>query len=219
MSHNLPARALEIASIGLAACLLLDLGTRAASGALEPGTWWLIPTTLALGFLSADFASGAVHWIGDRFFAEDTPLVGATLIKPFREHHIDPQDIVRHGLLELHGNSSLPVVAILLTLRFLPDGSGAIRTAFDLWLLFFLMASVATNQFHKWAHAPDVSRSVRWLQRSGIILAPERHAQHHSGDFATSYCITSGALNPLLDRIDFFGRCERGIRAMQAASR
>jgi ubiquitin-conjugating enzyme E2 variant len=66
-----------------------------------------------MGVLMADFASGTVHWIGDRYFREDTPLIGPLLIEPFREHHRDPRGITTHGLIELHGNTGLPVVWML----------------------------------------------------------------------------------------------------------
>ena len=79
-------------------------------------------------------------------------------------------------------------------------------------------ASMATNQFHMWAHATSVPASVRWLQRLGLVLSPERHARHHCGEFDRSYCMTSGWLNPLLDRIDLFGRIERRIRGSSGAS-
>ena len=94
-----------------------------------------------------------------------------------------------------------------------------LRQGFDLWLLVFLVASLATSQFHMWAHATQAPAAVRWLQRKGVILSPARHARHHRGGFDRSYCMTSGLLNPVLDRIDFFGNLERGIRSLQRASR
>ena len=38
------------------------------------------------------------------------------------------------------------------------------------FVLFFALAVFATNQFHKWAHATQNARPVRWLQASGLIL-------------------------------------------------
>jgi ubiquitin-conjugating enzyme E2 variant len=96
---------------------------------------------------------------------------------------------------------------------------GTFAGAVDVWLFVFLVLSMATNQFHMWAHATSVPRVVRLLQASRVILSPERHALHHDGNFDRSYCITSGVLNPLLDRSDFFGRMERGIRALGSVTR
>ena len=164
--------------------------------------------------------SGLIHWFCDRFFRADTPVLGPLLIRPFREHHRDPEAMTRHGLLELHGNSCIPVIAALAVVHlFAGDGTGPVRLGFDLWLWFFLVATVATNQFHMWAHASSVPAGVCWLQRKGAILSPERHARHHNDHFDRSYCITSGLLNPLLDRIDFFGSLERGIRRLHGTAR
>jgi ubiquitin-conjugating enzyme E2 variant len=203
--------------VATAAGLLLAQGARALQGLQATETWWLIPGVLLLGAVGADFATGAVHWFGDRFFRATTPVIGPAIIRPFREHHVDPLAMVRHGLLELHANTAIPVIAVLGAAHV----SGAElaspgAVAFQLWLFFLCAASLATNQFHLWAHAPTVPRPVRWLQRHGLILSPERHAQHHRGHFDRSYCITLGWLNPILDRIDFFGRVERGIRALQS---
>ena len=78
---------------------------------------WILLVALLLGVLCADFATGTVHWFCDSFFAADTPVVGRVLVAPFREHHVDPLSITRHGLLELHGNSCIPLIALLLVAR------------------------------------------------------------------------------------------------------
>jgi ubiquitin-conjugating enzyme E2 variant len=180
----------------------------------------VVPGAFALGVAFADFATGAVHWFCDRFFDENTPVLGEILIRPFREHHVDPQRMVRHGLLELHGNSAIPVIAVLGVVALLdPKPESAAQAALHVGLFFLCACSMATNQFHMWAHAPSVPASVRWLQRHGAILSPQHHALHHGGRFDRSYCMTSGWMNPLLDRIDFFGRIERGVRALQSSVR
>jgi hypothetical protein len=208
-------RIVEAGLIGIAALLLLDCAQGAWQSLRQVGHWWLLVPMGVLGVVSADFASGTLHWLCDRFFCAETPFLGRALIRPFREHHVDPGDIARHGLLELHGNSCIPVIAAFGCASLLPGSSAdPVRLAFDLWLGSFLAASLATNQFHMWAHAPAVPTGVRWLQRSGLILSAERHQRHHRGGFDRSYCMTSGVLNPWLDRVDFFGQLERKIRAL-----
>ena len=207
------ARILDASLVALAAAMLLSLALRSADTLQATGLWWLLPPAAFAGVICADFATGTAHWFCDRFFSVDTPILGALLIRPFREHHVDPEAMTRHGLLELHGNSCIPVIAALGAARLLGgEAPSALRLGFDLWLGVFVAASMATNQFHRWAHATSVPASVRWLQRLGLVLSPERHARHHRGEFDRSYCMTSGMLNPLLDRIDFFGRLERRIR-------
>jgi hypothetical protein len=213
-------RLFEALLIAIALVLWIGLAGEAVEALADGGRWWLLAPTAASGVLCADFATGTIHWFCDRFLRPDTPLVGPLLIRPFREHHEDPTAMTHHGLLELHGNSCIPVIATLVAVRvLLPDAGGSARLAFDLWLVFFLGASMASNQFHMWAHHPAPPAVVRWLQRRGIVLSPERHARHHRGGFDRSYCMTSGLLNPLLDRLDFFGALERAIRSLLPARR
>jgi ATP:corrinoid adenosyltransferase len=73
--------------------------------------------------------------------------------------------------------------------------------------------TVATNQFHKWAHQVAPTRFVRILQRARIILDPEHHGAHHTAPFKSSYAITNGWLNPLLNRTRFFQRLEGALCA------
>ncbi len=218
MTLRLARRSVEAGLVATAVGLLLAQGARSLHGLQATEAWWMIPLAFVLGVLCADFATGAVHWFCDRFFDETTPVLGQALIRPFREHHVDPQGMVRHGLLELHGNSAIPVIAVLGAANLSessPASPGGV--ALQLWLFSLCASSMATNQFHRWAHAPSVPGPVRWLQRHGVILSPERHALHHGGRFDRSYCMTSGWMNPLLDRIDFFGRIERGLRALQSS--
>ena len=56
-----------------------------------------------------------------------------------------------------------------------------------------------------------------FLQDSGIILGRRHHAIHHAAPYLRHYCITTGWMNPLLDRMQFFRRLERGITAVTGA--
>ena len=168
---------------------------------------WLWPTALALGYLLADFGSGLVHWAGDRYGSVKTPFFGPALIEPFRNHHTDPRDICRHSLLELLGNSGLIVVPILGVAALVTNWTvfGSLVAATLLLACFF---AVLTNLFHKWAHDERIPRPVQLLQRWGVVLSPEEHDRHHEGDRDKAYCITTGWMNPLLERFDFWNRME-----------
>jgi ubiquitin-conjugating enzyme E2 variant len=212
--RSLGTRLVEAGLIAAAIALVARLGLRALPAVLEPGASWMLPLGLLAGVLCADFASGAAHWFCDSFFSERTRVIGPTLISPFRAHHADPAGIVGHGPLELHGNSCLPVVLVLGIGAALPwEPAGAAGSFACVCLFFMALATMATNQFHQWAHAERPPGPVRWLQRNGLILSPEGHARHHRGGFRRSFCTTTGWLNPLLDRMDLFGRIERRVRS------
>jgi hypothetical protein len=72
-------------------------------------------------------------------------------------------------------------------------------------------ATVATNQFHKWAHQESPSAFARWLQRRRLVLEPQHHKRHHTQPFDVNYCITNGWLNPILSRLKFFRRLEAAL--------
>ena len=180
---------------------------------LTPSAWPWLATGSLVGYLLADLLSGTVHWFCDSFFAPDTPLIGRTVIHPFRDHHDHPEAITRYRFLEQDSTSYVITIPPLL----LAVGAGgpdvtSPSALFIHGLLFtFAVRSVGTNIFHKWAHAKSVPIGVRWLQKRGVILSPEAHDLHHSG-YTHGYCVTHGWMNVILDRVDFFGRAERLIR-------
>jgi len=209
----------EALLILLGFALVARLGARALPPVVAGDRAWMLPLAALLGVVVADFASGAVHWFCDTFFSERTPLIGRSLILPFRAHHADPGSILRHGLVELHGNSAVPVVLVLGVLELAPWAlRGAVGDFARTGLLALAIATLATNQIHRWAHDDAPPAAARWLQRCGAILSVEGHARHHRGGFDRSFCITTGWLNPLLDRIRLFPRLERGLRALARSS-
>jgi ubiquitin-conjugating enzyme E2 variant len=205
--------ALDVSTVGTLVLLLVLGAVQLATALIDGGGWWVLVPALVVAVLCADLVSGVVHWIGDRFFKETTPLLGAMLIHPFREHHRDPLAITRHGFFELCGNNALAVLLPVLLLVIVgPPGPGSASLLWHAFVLFFAVAVFATNQFHKWAHAAQNARPVRWLQASGLILPPAGHARHHRGDFARGYCVTTGWMNVPLDAVRLLPRCETALR-------
>jgi len=174
---------------------------------------WLVALAVPLGIVGGDFISGIVHWAADTYGSEDMKVIGPSLVKPFRLHHIYPRDICTHGLVETTGNVcilAVPALSVFLCLMWLKPDS--VFLAFSA-VSFALMAAatVATNQFHKWAHQESPSAFARWLQRKRLVLEPQHHKRHHTQPFDINYCITNGWLNPLLNKLKFFRRLEAAI--------
>ena len=57
---------------------------------------WLVPVAFMVGYITADFASGFFHFLADNYGSTTKPFVGPVFIRPFREHHIDPEAIRPH---------------------------------------------------------------------------------------------------------------------------
>lgn len=173
------------------------------------------------GYLLADLVAGTVHWIADRHFAPETPGIGPLLIEPFRAHHDDPLSITRHDFFEVLGNNALVTIPAVLGLLLVARPTTALAQFGIALALSSSLAAVATNLFHAWAHDPHPPRIARWLQGLGLVLTPDRHARHHRGAHDRAYCVTSGWLNPLLDRTRVLGRLDafiaRGVRGPRRA--
>ncbi len=165
-----------------------------------------ILVALALGVALADLLSGLVHWTCDTFFEEDTPLVGPILIRSFRNHHVEPEAIARGNLLDNNAASSFAAFPVALV-GLLPGLSAAATWA----AVACALTALSTNQFHVWAHSARIPAPVRWLQRLGIIISPERHAHHHTSG-VTHYAVATGWTNPLLDAALAVARLPRGRR-------
>ena len=176
---------------------------------------WLITLAIPLGVVGGDFISGVVHWAADTYGSEDMKVIGPSLVKPFRLHHIYPRDICTHGLVETTGNVcilAVPVLSVCLYLMWLIPDSGSLAFAV-VCVALMAAATVATNQFHKWAHQESPGPLARWLQSKRLVLEPEHHALHHTQPFDMNYCITNGWLNPLLNKLRFFRRLEATLGA------
>jgi len=212
-SYSPVFRALEIASIisfvVFSGLLAID-SVKAMLGPFSGDVWWLLPTSLLLGYLIADLVSGTVHWLADNFGTEDMPILGAALIRPFREHHVDPRAITRHDFIETNGANCLVCVPWLASYwMWLEPGQNLWTLSFIITWLWFNWGIFMTNQFHKWAHLEQPAGWIVWLQDHKLILSPAHHDLHHTPPFDRYYCITTGWLNSLLcDRLRFFQRLE-----------
>ena len=77
---------------------------------LAPAAWPWLALGLLVGYLLAALLSGTVHWFCDSFFAPDTPLIGRTVIHPFRDHHDHPDSITQYGFLEQDSTSYFIII-------------------------------------------------------------------------------------------------------------
>ena len=178
-------RALEYAAIALFALLAAWSLARLAVAPLA------VLLAVPVAWVLADLLSGLLHWACDSFGSVHTPLVGRAFIRPFREHHADPEEMTRHDFVETHGASCLAALPLLAAACFAP---GPFVQAL---LVLTALGALATNQCHKWAHMDEAAtpRFVRRLQRRGLVLPREHHRLHHTAPFDTHFCMSCGWLN------------------------
>jgi len=173
---------------------------------------WVFLVASAAAMILADLFSGLVHWGADTWGNLQTPLVGKTFIRSFREHHLDPFQLTRHDWIEANGDNCMLTVPALVILSFINIGERNNRDLFIVCFVTTLAFWVAlTNQIHKWAHMLKPSKAIVHLQDLRIILSRRDHQVHHHTPFDRYYCITTGWLNPLLGSIGFWKRIENTV--------
>jgi len=214
-------RAGEIISVSLYGIFLCISLYRllTTQGIFEPQSLLILAVSNILSMALADLFSGLAHWGADTWGNFDTPVVGKSFIRSFREHHVDPLRITQHDFIETNGDNCMITVPFLGYLAF----GATIRTdsMSDIFLVsFFLMLCVwvsLTNQIHKWSHTLKPPKYITLLQEWNIILSRKDHQIHHHTPFDRYYCITNGWLNPILGAIGFWKRMEVAITALTGA--
>lgn len=162
---------------------------------------------LLLGWLLADFLTGVMHWLEDRFGPgrEHWPIVGSLIFAPNRLHHADPVAFTRQGFFERNW-TTWAVVALFALPMLCIFGPAP-------WLLTALAGGAMANEIHAWAHRRTIvpgwaAMPVELLQSIGFLQSPAHHAQHHVPPHRRAYCILTGWLNPLLDSVKFWSLIE-----------
>lgn len=167
-------------------------------------SWPVLMGSALAGYITADFVSGLVHYAGDTFGNKKTPIIGKAFIYPFREHHVDQAAITRHNFFITNGNNclvSLPAMIVMHVFLFPLAQSSFFFAALFAFLYFLVISVFLTNQIHKWAHMKRPPKLVRLLQHMHIILNPKHHSVHHTAPYKKYFCITTGWLNPLIEKI------------------
>jgi ubiquitin-conjugating enzyme E2 variant len=207
-------RQIEIAGTLTFAALTLVLGLRVARMIDGPGALAVVAAATAAAILVTDFISALVHWFCDTYFEEDTPVLGRALIFPFREHHRDPTAMTHRDTLEINNSNALSVIPFLVAGVVSEPPHSLFAQS---WLFAFGLSVYATNTIHKWAHQRNAPGFVQRLQRYGLLLRPDHHRKHHARP-STAYGITTGWLNPVLDRTGFFRHFEALIAFLQRSA-
>jgi plasmanylethanolamine desaturase len=205
-----PATAFDVASGVVFALLLAPFAASTVRAIVGGEALASIALAAPLGLLGADLLTGVLHWLCDTFFAEDTPIIGRSVIESFREHHRDQLAMTRRAFLRV-SNSNVVATSLVLALVWCRRAVSSTPPSpfMDAWITSLACSLMLTNQFHKWAHVADVPRVVARLQALNLILSPTEHARHHRGDHARAFCVTTGWLNPVLDGAHVFATCER----------
>lgn len=205
-------RGILAASVLATAALSLWVGSHLVRFVAE-GWWLAVAIALPLGVAAIDLLTGVVHWGCDRFGDATTPVIGPLLIRAFREHHVDPRQMLNHDWIETNGEPCILTALALTTLALVaPSVQSAVAAAAVAFVWTMATVGSCANQIHKWAHMSRPPSFARVLQHIGLALRPSEHACHHQPPHESGYCISTGWMNPLLDRLGIWARLERLLR-------
>lgn len=151
---------------------------------------------------AAEFAAGLVHWFEDAYVREHTPLVGRFIGRPNIVHHHYPRFMTRHSWWQSSWDLTLLAVGLVI------GAWWAGLLTWQMWL--FALIAANANEFHKWEHRTrrENGRIISCLQDIGILQTSRHHARHHTDPKNSHFCTITNCLNPVLDRLHFWGGLE-----------
>ncbi|MGO9319488.1 MAG: fatty acid desaturase CarF family protein [Solirubrobacteraceae bacterium] len=174
----------------------------------------------AAGTYIADLASGVLHWTFDTWFDQGVePLKRMVYI--VREHHMRPARIFRYRMRDEAGLLSWFGLALAspfyLSLRDTRSDITPRRCAAAVTGLTIAAQVTFMLEFHKWGHRKRRGAFPRILQRSYLLLSPEAHLQHHSGNHDKNYCLINGVADRTLGRMGLFRGLEHLVTSITGA--
>ena len=153
------------------------------------------------GLLFADFISGVVHWLEDRYGNPEWPVIGHT-IRENQQHHFTPRSFLK-GTLWTRNREVLAIGAAFLGAFWAFD----VLNAFTVSAVIF---GVMSNEVHASAHRSpqENGRIITALQKTGLLQSHRHHAAHHRKGKDTHFCVLTNYVNLVLERARFFQTLE-----------
>lgn len=145
---------------------------------------------IAVAHWLVDLLTGIYHYTTDKGF--NFPQQ----VRLFNDHHDTNTMTNVVDLQTAIAAAPLAVLALLASIGGLPALAWA--TPF-LWA--FAAFTLLAQTPHYFAHHPPKNAVLRFMQRIGLMLPPQSHADHHNGTFDRNFCIFSGAHNWWMNRL------------------
>lgn len=164
-------------------------------------------------YLLADLVGGLFHWAEDTLGDVDDPLWGRVFVQPNVVHHDRPAEMVRIPWL-INNIPIFAFTALVLLAAWLTS-----MLSWQLWV--FAAIGMWNQQAHRFGHMPRhrLPRTIKSLQRWGVLQDARHHWQHHRAPHTTHYCVLTPWVNPVLDRIGFWRGLERLLVPLCGAPR
>lgn len=159
------------------------------------------------GLFVADFLTGLIHWIEDRYGNPQWPMVGEA-IRANHQHHSRPREFLSGSFWSRNKE--------VLIGTFVISGIFALVGALNLITVSAVVTGFFANEIHGAAHKFPHENPVwvRVLQKLGLMQSFQHHARHHRQRKDCHYCVMTNYVNPIVDFIRFFPILEWAIYRM-----
>jgi hypothetical protein len=147
--------------------------------------WWVY----------GDFYSAVLHCALDHKRSTTVPVIGP-VATAFQEHHNFPNEsTLGKGLPRMLDD----VVRIQYICGVVTWMLGQRTTVTAVHILMKCITTAYGTQIgHYFAHCPQHAPTViKWLQRTGLLLPPAHHSQHHKDPYEKNFGIVNGLSNPI----------------------
>ena len=152
---------------------------------------------MVVAFVYTDWMSGLLHVVLDNPVMNTWPGIGPEA-RAFQGHHFDPTGVARGPILDMVREDHSVVFIVMIVLAVLrPSSPGLLNFGLHFsWMSHLMMAS------HRWSHTHP--KYLSWMtikmQQFGILMTTRHHSKHHAS-YDCNFCIFSGLMNPLLNRL------------------
>ena len=171
---------------------------------------------ILIAWLLADFVTGLIHWIEDKYMDAVTLKFWARDIAADNDlHHSKPTAMLLNSYWDNMRSGAIigwPIAAML----FWIDA--------PLWLSMMPFFAAFGNLVHRFSHTPvdQLPRWIRGMQEFGLFISHQQHDAHHRSMkrlipkhlAGYKFCPMTDWVNPILDRVEFWKSLERILTAI-----
>ena len=201
---------------GLSAAYMVG---KAALHVASSGNPWLagagVVAASAGAYLAADLGSGFFHHAVDNYAKPENKIFGK-MATEFMVHHYFANSMEQHDV-SYYVDPTMKFMAPALALAAVGVGTGFVSPMAGAAFTTAVGGGLFAQISHSWTHSPDPPKLAKVLQKIGIAQGNVDHREHHRAPWTGNYCIVNGALNPILDKTNFWRGWERGVYAVTGA--
>lgn len=191
-----------------AAKIVADL-TQSPTVGVALGKATLDVAGLAAGWLAGDVISGMTHHWAENYASPDMGNpIARKIAKQAHRHHYHPSGLGDYTISAWAFPHSMITWAPLVAVTYMNAPAPLLAAA-----LTTVAATSCYGLTHMYAHKKeeDTPATIRFMQKTGLAITRKEHGEHHAKPWNSDYCMVTGHMNRLFDKIDFWPKYEKAI--------